>query len=108
MHRARREADGVLRIVHAGRVSYELGLRDDGWLVVDVSARRVAEFGGLSLQGLSNDEAETMRGLLLHHDRACAALIGPAVARVEMAVEPHAPASAMPGAMRATPAELSR
>ena len=48
---------------------YELGLRDDGWLVVDTVGRCVAEYGGIELDRLTQDEAQTMVGLLLSRDR---------------------------------------
>ena len=42
---------------------YRLGMKDDGWLVVDTERRRVAHYGGLKLDGLSAEEAHVMLGL---------------------------------------------
>jgi hypothetical protein len=50
-------------------VSYKLGKKDDGWLVVDTHARRVAAFGGLKLEGLDAEEAEIMLGLMEDYSR---------------------------------------
>ena len=55
---------------------YRLGMKDDGWLVVDTERRRVAHFGGLKLDGLSAEEAHVMLGLLEAYDRGVAAEAG--------------------------------
>ena len=52
---------------------YRLGMKDDGWLVVDTERRRVAAFGGLKLEGLSAEEAHVMLGLVEAFDRGIAA-----------------------------------
>lgn len=41
---------------------YRLGMRDDGWLVVDTDGMCVAEYGGMKLDGLSAEEAHVMLG----------------------------------------------
>ncbi|NNM72762.1 hypothetical protein [Enterovirga aerilata] len=51
---------------------YRLGMKDDGWLVVDTERRRVAHFGGLKLEGLSPEEAHVMLGLAEAYDRGLA------------------------------------
>ena len=56
---------------------YRLGMKDDGWLVVDTERRRVAHFGGLKLDGLSAEEAHVMLGLIEAYDRGIAAEAGP-------------------------------
>ena len=48
---------------------YRLGMKDDGWLVVDAQRRRVAFFGGCKLEGLSADEAHVMVGMLEAYER---------------------------------------
>jgi hypothetical protein len=48
---------------------YRLGMKDDGWLVVDTEHRRVARYGGLKLEGLSAEEAHVMVGLVEAYDR---------------------------------------
>jgi hypothetical protein len=53
---------------------YKLGMRDDGWLVIDTASQRVASFGGCILQALSVEEAHLMLGMLQSQDRALAAL----------------------------------
>ena len=52
---------------------YRLGMKDDGWLVVDTDNRRVAHFGGLRLDRLSAEEAHVMLGLMEALDRAAEA-----------------------------------
>lgn len=52
---------------------YRLGMRDDGWLVADTAHRRVAEFGGVRLDGLSADEAHVLLGLVEAAERGAAA-----------------------------------
>ena len=52
---------------------YRLGMKDDGWLVVDTERRRVAHFGGLRLESLSAEEAHVMLGLIEAYDRAAEA-----------------------------------
>ena len=52
---------------------YRLGMKDDGWLVVDTERRRVALFGGLRLDSLSAEEAHVMLGLAEAYDRGFAA-----------------------------------
>ena len=52
---------------------YRLGMKDDGWLVVDTERRRVASFGGLKLEALSAEEAHVMLGLVEAYDRGIAA-----------------------------------
>lgn len=49
---------------------YVLGMRDDGWLIVDRDAARIAKFAGCELKGLSREEAETMIDLLTAIERA--------------------------------------
>jgi hypothetical protein len=51
---------------------YRLGMKDDGWLVVDTERRRVAHFGGLKLDGLTPEEAHVMLGLVEACDRGAA------------------------------------
>ena len=51
---------------------YRLGMKDDGWLVVDTERRRVAHFGGLKLDGLTPEEAHVMLGLVEAYDRGAA------------------------------------
>ena len=51
---------------------YRLGMKDDGWLVVDTERRRVAHFGGLRLDGLTPEEAHVMLGLIEAYDRGAA------------------------------------
>jgi hypothetical protein len=51
---------------------YRLGMKDDGWLVVDTERRRVAHFGGLKLYGLTPEEAHVMLGLVEAYDRGAA------------------------------------
>lgn len=53
---------------------YKLGMRDDGWLVIDTDSQRVAAFGGCVLQALSVEEAHLMLDMLQSQDRALAAL----------------------------------
>jgi hypothetical protein len=48
---------------------YRLGMKDDGWLVVDTERRRVARYGGLKLEGLTPEEAHVMLGLVEAFDR---------------------------------------
>ena len=48
---------------------YRLGIKDDGWLVVDTERRRVAQYGGLKLDGLTAEEAHVMLGIVEAHDR---------------------------------------
>ena len=48
---------------------YRLGMKDDGWLVVDAEHRQIAEFGGIKLDGLSAEEAHVMLGLVEAVDR---------------------------------------
>ncbi len=53
---------------------YELSQSDDGWSVLDGWRQQVAEYGGIRFERLTDDEARTMRDLLVDHDRAAAEL----------------------------------
>ena len=53
---------------------YELSLSDDGWSVVDGWRQQVAEYGGIRFERLTDEEARTMRDLLVDHDRVAADL----------------------------------
>jgi hypothetical protein len=55
---------------------YKLGMKDDGWLVVDTERRRVARFGDLKLERLTAEEAHVMLGLVEAYDRGVAAEAG--------------------------------
>jgi hypothetical protein len=74
---------------------YRLGMKDDGWLVVDTERRRVAHFGGLRLESLSPEEAHVMLGLIEAYDRGVAAEEG------FSRPHPASPAPTSPGATRA-------
>ena len=52
---------------------YQLGLRDDGWVVVDPDSRAICAFGGLQLFGLTVEEAHVMMDLLQAYDRGLVA-----------------------------------
>ena len=67
-----RRLSGACRLMIGETMRYRLGMKDDGWLVVDTERRRVAQFGGLKLEGLSAEEAHIGLGLMEAFDRGVA------------------------------------